>query len=783
MKSPLARRIILGTLVFLAPVSVSQADSDLKDTIFRDCPASLSSFEKLSGAEKQALIPFFREVLKLKIDPLAALPAKLGPAVPGTEVDMGNIWRSFSPDRELDAKRCALQLLAKAKDLAAAALPEILEAASEPTAADDFIMLTDAAVFEIGSSIDGEAPKNTIMAAIQHQDVLGDNVLAFYSLAPSLPVLWEHVSNSENKDRIALIALLRWLSPSGQEIQNSLLGNAEFLAQHSHVAADILSHVRCPNARTARYIRDLTNSSVADIQRQALEASRTLTANFLEEESCPLSADSISGSDWLNILLEDLQPADPREMERFKIFLPLLAGRHNPRIDAILRAALQTPLPTTNGLQDDTAVIALVTLGNPGRDLALEMLKGKNVPARRRASFALASMNLDDAKKLRPFVPFLSDSDQAVRMDVFRAIKPVAKDLRSDLRSLLAATPPKAAAYVALALNYAGAATSASQNAALLAIPEQPCDTVSYFISALDQKNPKVKKVLSDKADSCLAKGSSAACHAIGWSSEDSALLAKVSEKVAAHFDAQNPTCILNAFQSPILRDKLKLSSDALAPLLASTDDDIFTSTLKIALDNGNDGLLATVRDLAAAKETSTTRRKKILAALARSNNNAQFWSDLFAAALENGTTDQLAPLGCTAVPAAVEALTQMEKRATAIQKPAVIRLMGVVGAKSSSFTATLTDLLGQKDLETRYQALVALLRTEQHPEIYLSQAEEILKSRKARALSEEHLPATAIAALLTLDPQASALQNRLVEVLRIGRNSQDKVAAAQCEH
>lgn len=781
---------------FLATIAVALAapcfaEISVKDLIFRDCPKSLSTFRALPDAEQKKLIPFLREVLKLKIESLSealpAMPGRLGSGVPGSDPDLGSIWRSFSPDRELDAKSCALKLLSSAPDAAIAAIPDILNLASDPTITDELLDQIDSSLYVIGPALSGETPATSslrplrpeeakdqvlesdlVAAAIDHLDLLGDNVLAFMPTYTALREIWAQSPKFNTETQSRIVAFLPWLDPSGVDTQRSAFENPTANIDKT-LLARVLGNVRCPDARAVRYLRDFTAAESASDKSVGRVALKNLIQNLNHEPRCPADWKVVSGSDVLTLLFEDLPSGDGREGERLELALPLLAGRNNARAIAATRNLLAAATQVPNGTAD-VVTPALAAIGSQARDIILDTLNGKNPAARQRASSALEKLQIDDAKKLRPFVVFLTDSDADVRANIYRALLPAAKELRSDIRRNFGSSNSRQGNFAALALSKAGASTDISNSVLVSSLSEFPCSVMSQVAEAAKANRLNLEQDLSDKAHNCLQKSSDDACQTIAWITSFDAIEKKLASEIISHFDRQNASCILNAYRSAELRKRLSLTPASVAALIRSNDENISEKAAELTATMNSDAasLIPVLREAALATETAPTRRRSILQVLGALQPDIKFWKDLLREIAESGRANSFSSIGCIDSVVVLDALKQVYSEAVSMQKPALARMIGWFGPRAAEFGNNFLELLGSKNCETRYEGAVAALRVSDQPQNILPYVTSLLQSHSARRLTEETFPLAAHEALESLSSNTSPLQARLVNILNV---------------
>lgn len=439
------RRFALVALCAAAPRT---SIADVKDSILRDCADAQREFGALPVEKRMELVPFFREVLKLKIttppEPIAPLPPRT--ALPGlsVETDLQRIWASFNPDRELAAKHCALQLLRALGPEAAQALPEIVTLAADPTLSDELHESLDESAFTIARSIDPGVPDALIhevaQQALTERGLLAQTVLAYYPVQPTLKILLGIIDSEETASRA--VPILLWLEPSGRISQSILLSAlAPDTPEWTKIAAlRTFGELGCLKFDSAVSVVGSLASPSPSIAEAATSALLAIAGRLSEQSYCRAGQEGVSGSDLLHIILQSI-PEKPIDSDaafraliaqRLHLAAPLLRGRSSERIYELLAELLE------HGTDDEHRVAdaALGALGKSSLEFLLKYLRNDSAHGRSRAAAALASIPNLDAPQVQPFVPFLIDKEPGVRQSVLKAVLPLAKELRPELRKL-----------------------------------------------------------------------------------------------------------------------------------------------------------------------------------------------------------------------------------------------------------------------------------------------------------------------------------------------------------
>jgi hypothetical protein len=335
--------------------------ADIKDLILSDCPAATKALAAQSPTERAELAPFFREVLKLSIQAAPDLPQlpmpRTAAGIPLPESDLDSIWKGFSAGREETAKLCVLRLLPQLKEASLAAIPEMLELATEPTLSDELTFLLDTTLFSIlDENIELAAVadmKNIASAAVAHLDPLGRNALAFLPSSIGVDALIAAARTAELEKRTPIREALHWVDPFGEFVQGALLLELQKSPplEHARHYISMLGDARCPSEAVAReLVRLSTTPQTADA---ALDALRALAVTTSNPRRCPSPRRAILGAELLEILFADLPPnskgTETAEVLRLRairlsLAVPLLSGRALLRVLPYIEPLLETPI-------------------------------------------------------------------------------------------------------------------------------------------------------------------------------------------------------------------------------------------------------------------------------------------------------------------------------------------------------------------------------------------------------------------------------------------------------
>lgn len=155
-RTPSLRAIpALAVLSFPALASAA-SDRSLKALVFEDCDRAVAGFEALQTRDRGEFIAYLAKVATMQSHPLAESLFDPGAKSPVPAPIPGNIdgpqdfdpLRAFEPSRELDAKRCALRILALSAPDSFTMLPEVVPLVNDPTLPEELRDLVAYRVWE-----------------------------------------------------------------------------------------------------------------------------------------------------------------------------------------------------------------------------------------------------------------------------------------------------------------------------------------------------------------------------------------------------------------------------------------------------------------------------------------------------------------------------------------------------------------------------------------------------------------------------------------------------------
>ncbi|NMC63591.1 MAG: hypothetical protein GYA55_10550, partial [SAR324 cluster bacterium] len=167
--------LVISLILILCPLSQSvfAGVSEIRKNVLENCPKAISEFNSLTEIDKKSLIPYLELVLGLEAG--ASVPHVLSPpAIASQQVPfLGRSGRSLGEDlvhsvepvRELEAKRCAVNLLEKCQVSAFEAVPELIKLSFDKTLPFDFQEQIEDAIWSITLS----ASRQNVCPAIEAQ--------------------------------------------------------------------------------------------------------------------------------------------------------------------------------------------------------------------------------------------------------------------------------------------------------------------------------------------------------------------------------------------------------------------------------------------------------------------------------------------------------------------------------------------------------------------------------------------------------------------------------------
>lgn len=211
-------------------------DVTLKRKVIEDCPQALIEIQQLTPEQRKDFIPYLTLVLRLQTGQMPDLPLPPNSmdkdptsGRPFFALDNADISRSFNPDREIKAKRCALEGLLLMVPDSLDALPEIIRLPNDPMVPTDVKDLADSAVrfisvkaAEQNVELNDDFIRRSITLFKERDTFHIENV--FLELGPrTIPYLTEAFLGLEPSGREAIERVLLKIDANGDLIGPHLL--------------------------------------------------------------------------------------------------------------------------------------------------------------------------------------------------------------------------------------------------------------------------------------------------------------------------------------------------------------------------------------------------------------------------------------------------------------------------------------------------------------------------------------------------------------------------------
>lgn len=147
--------IVLFVTVIVVTLKDVHAQSPLREALFEDCQQATEIWSKLPQTEQSANIEYLADVVKLNTQVPDFAGAFYVP--PGGGQNPGNLapgalWQAVDARRELEAKRCALEILHLAGPTALSVLPTLVETYTEENLGDEIAVGVEETAFLIAEA-------------------------------------------------------------------------------------------------------------------------------------------------------------------------------------------------------------------------------------------------------------------------------------------------------------------------------------------------------------------------------------------------------------------------------------------------------------------------------------------------------------------------------------------------------------------------------------------------------------------------------------------------------
>ena len=228
----------LSFLSLLIGANAFALETKVKRAAFSDCAALEQQVPTLNSEDRQQLVKYLGRVLRMETDAVSevvnepSLP--VSPHSPSANplegFDDRSIWRTFTPTRELEAKRCAIRSLGTILPDSMNAIPSLIGFARGSSLIGDLRKSAADVAWQIAVAI-GRNPEwqpgaELILALItmreQDDHYLAENILVEFHRS-ALPLLVQRLKSAEPALRGRYTNLLLRIDPNGDLIGDSLL--------------------------------------------------------------------------------------------------------------------------------------------------------------------------------------------------------------------------------------------------------------------------------------------------------------------------------------------------------------------------------------------------------------------------------------------------------------------------------------------------------------------------------------------------------------------------------
>ena len=235
------RIIIFLALVvsFSTPLSTpARADNDFKRAVFESCRVATEALATLPATEIPEITSYLVRVVELPVsssspelfEPFAGRPAGSPLASHREDLHDSALWRTFQPSREIEAKRCAAQLLERLYPSSVAALPALVMASRDVAAPLDLRNEVEKVLWRLASrlrqdgsiAIDKKVVSQLLALTDGTTSPLAANILV--EIAPQgLPVLIEQLGKPDDAVRERIANILLRIDDTGAVLGDRLL--------------------------------------------------------------------------------------------------------------------------------------------------------------------------------------------------------------------------------------------------------------------------------------------------------------------------------------------------------------------------------------------------------------------------------------------------------------------------------------------------------------------------------------------------------------------------------
>lgn len=276
---------IMSAILAVYVTEASAQEASFDTLLFDNCAEARTVFTQADPEKRKAFIGALTGVIALNTqaptapEAFAVIPG----SKPGLELNPPAIWQTTDAKRELQAKRCALELLTVAGDLAFSALPQLITIYSEQALSDEIAVgleETAAHVAELAHK-NGLAPLEADMDKIaryltSERPLAAQNFLQEY-LVLSLPRILLSLSNLPQEKHESVVSFLRSADPDGGRSMRGFIDLLPSLSEEN--ASRLASYLPFPT-------KDAIPPFTSDFARLASDPSRGSPIISLLGKSC-----------------------------------------------------------------------------------------------------------------------------------------------------------------------------------------------------------------------------------------------------------------------------------------------------------------------------------------------------------------------------------------------------------------------------------------------------------------------------------------------------------------
>lgn len=206
------------------------ADLEVKKAVFTDCKVALEQSAKLNEDERRDLVQYLTEVLRLSTSKpripsgILARPGVTG-ELPFEDHRGEDLWRSFDPAREVEAKRCAVEMLGTLTPASVDSLPDLAALTIDRATPLDLSSLIEQKAIDIANgfetsfqgAISVEALNKLFIMSMDQEGGVAQNLLVSLHRV-SLPYLLRELRLPDANRRDHIVKTLLLLERGGSQV-------------------------------------------------------------------------------------------------------------------------------------------------------------------------------------------------------------------------------------------------------------------------------------------------------------------------------------------------------------------------------------------------------------------------------------------------------------------------------------------------------------------------------------------------------------------------------------